>query len=76
MGVIQKVQVEYNNPLDLYKRNKRSGQPDLSVTRWLLAAHRARIVSSFPELDIVHDRKSMNFTLENITGRSWCFKGN
>ena len=71
MGVIQKVQVEYNNPLDLYKRNKRSGQPDLSVTRWLLAAHKATNVLSFPKVDILHDFKTRKFTLEEIMEAHW-----
>lgn len=38
---------------------------------WLMAAHRARILSSFPEMGEHPAFKSMTFTLEQITKTRW-----
>lgn len=64
--VTEKVQKEYNSQMKTYNRRQGTTMPRVSVSRWLLAAHRARIVSSFPELDILHDCKSLKFALEEM----------
>ena len=69
MRVIEKVGEDYNNQMNLYKQRKTSTIPKLEVLRWLLAAHKARVLSSFPDLDIGPDFESLSFTLEETTQR-------
>lgn len=60
----------YHKPLDAFFVQVTT-MPRVSVLRWLQAAHRARIVSSFSELGELHDCKSLRFTLEEIIEGHW-----
>ena len=45
--------------------------PKVNVSRWLMTTHKARILSSFPEMAIYQDLKSLEFTLDEIYQKRW-----
>ena len=69
--VTRKIQEEFDKQMADYERGLRLIQPQVSVSKWLIAARRARILSSFPELSILPDFSGMKFTLDEVNEHKW-----
>lgn len=65
------MQEEYKNQVEQYRKNKTTLEPSVKVSRWLQVARRSRIISSFPELDVLQDCKPLRFTSEELLKNKW-----
>ena len=69
--ITKEIQEVYDRQLYLFNAKQKAVKPVIAVHTWLMAARRARILSSFPELAIHEATKGLALTLKEAQEERW-----